>query len=421
VKRPLAVAWVCWFAMTAATLLGGCDFLRLKKDVARFDALGLIGGHATGPAGEDAPIIVVLSGSPAAGVLDSFVLERPGPYFFVVPQGTYQISAFIDRNHDFTYQPGEEPAAYHGAPTPLQVAVGQKVADVDVHIVADSSVRLDFPISVSALGKRNAKELPAVQIGDVVTLDDPRFDGKNGELGLWQPFEFLMKVGAGFYFLQPFDPQKVPVLFVHGAGGTPVDWRYVIDHLDRSKFQPWVAYYPSGADLDLIARGFARWMTAISARYDFKQFIIVAHSMGGLVSRSAINAMADHPVAGTLSLFVTLSSPWNGFGAAAAGAEHSPVVMPMWVDMAPGSAFQESLFRTPLPAHCPYHLFFSFGGHSLLAGGANDGTVALSSELALPAQQAAQKLYGFDDTHMGILNDAEVSKTLNALLAGAIK
>ncbi len=420
-RRTAATVSAALVVVAASLLLDGCNLFRLKKDVARFDAFGLIGGHVTRVADEDAPIIVVLTASPAAGVLDSFVLERPGSYFFVVPPGSYQIAAFVDRNRDFTYEPNDEPAAYYGAPTVVPIAAGQKVAGIDVQIPAQPQVRIDFPVAVRDLGKRGTHELPPVQIGEVVTLDDPRFDAKNGDLGLWQPAEFLFNVGAGFYFLEPFDSKKIPVLFVHGAGGTPIDWRYVIEHLDRTKFQPWLLYYPSGADLEVIARGFARWMAAIAARYDFQHFILVAHSMGGLVSRAAINEMADRDVGGMLSLFVSISSPWNGYGAAASGVEHSPVVMPMWVDMAPGSPFLASLFKTPLPKHCPYHLFFSYGGHSLLLGGANDGTVALSSELAPPAQQAATRLYGYDETHMGILSDAHVSQTLNALLADAVK
>jgi pimeloyl-ACP methyl ester carboxylesterase len=410
-------ALIC--ATAAPVLLDGCSLLRLKENVARIEAQGLIGGHVTRASNEGAPIIVVLSASPPAGVVDSFVLEKPGAYFFVVPQGTYQVAAFVDRNRDFTYQPNAEPAAYYGAPTAVPVAVGQKVKDIDVEIPAEPHVHLDLAISVGDLGKRGKE--PPIQIGDVVTLDDPRFAAKNGELGLWQPVEFLLNVGAGFYFLQPFEPTKVPVLFVHGAGGTPRDWRYLIEHLDRSKFQPWVLYYPSGMSLDTLARGFARWMSAIAVRYEFQRFIIVAHSMGGLVSRAAINDMADRPVGGVLALFVTISSPWNGYGAAASGVKNSSVVMPMWVDMAPGSPFLERMFLTPLPPQCPYDLLFSYGGHSLLLRGANDGTVALSSELVLPAQHTAKKVYGFDADHMGILRSAEVSETLNTLLAGALQ
>jgi pimeloyl-ACP methyl ester carboxylesterase len=420
VNRARASAFVSLLA--AVLLLDGCKFYGLKKDVARFNALGLIGGHVSRAQDDDAPIIVLLTTSAApTKVLDSFVLERPGAYFFVVPAGTYQIAAFVDRKRDFTYAPDQDPAVFYGAPTVVEVAAGQKVAGLDLHIPPAPGVRLDFPIvALEQFGKRGTRAIPPVEIGDIVSLDDPRFAPENGTLGMWQPVEFLFDVGAGFYFLQEYDPRKVPVLFVHGVGGTPRDWTYLIEHLDRTKFQPWVLFYPSGGDLDLMARGSARWLGTLAARYELRHVIIVAHSMGGLVSRATINELTNNGSGGLLALFVSISSPWNGYGAAASGAEHSPVVMPMWTDMAPGSAFLKGLFATPLPPQCPYDLFFSYAGHSLLMGQANDGVVALSSELARPAQQAAQKVYGFDATHMTILDSAEVSQTLNSLLSNAV-
>jgi len=417
VNRAFATALIA----AAVLLLDGCALWKLKKDVARLEGLVLIGGHVSRAHEDDAPIVVVLSTSSPAKVADSFVLERSGPYFFVVPEGTYRIAAFVDRNHDFIYQPDVEPAAYYGAPTDVRVAAGAPISRLDVHIGSEPRVRLDFPISVGDLGKRGTRELPTIQLGDIVTLDDSRFSAQNGKLGLWQPVEFLFDVGAGFYFLQPFDPAKVPVLFVHGAGGTPRDWRYLIEHLDRTKFQPWVLYYPSGVDLDLAARGTARWMNTLAVRYKFQRVIIVAHSMGGLVSRATINAMTAGGNGGTLALFISISTPWNGYAAAASGVEHSPVVMPMWTDMAPGSPFLEGMFGTSLPPQCPYYLLFSYAGHSLLLDQANDGVVALSSELALPAQRAAKQVYGFDESHVSILRSAEVSQTLNMLLANAAR
>lgn len=43
-------------------------------------------------------------------------------------------------------------------------------------------------------------------------------------------------------------------------------------------------------------------------------------------------------------------------------------------------------------------------------------TSRLPCELALPAQLSAKKVYGFDESHMTVLTNAEVAHTLNALL-----
>lgn len=418
--RTTATTITLLLALAATVaLVGGCALYGLKKDIARLEAICLIGGHVSRAQDDDAPIVVVLTSGVPTKVLDSFVLDRSGAYFFVVPPGTYQIAAFVDRKRDLTYAPDEDPAAYYGAPTDVQVAAGQKVAGLDVRVPSEPQDRLNFPIAVRAFGRRGTRGMPPIQVGDIVTLNDPRFSAENGKRGLWQPVEFLFDIGAGFYFLEEFDPKKVPILFVHGAGGTPRDWSYLIEHLDRTKFQPWVIHYPSGLDLDMMARGAARWITALATRYEFQHFIIVAHSMGGLVARATINEMTAHGNSNMLALFISISTPWNGYAAAASGVEHSPVVMPMWTDMAPGSAFLDGIFRTPLPPQCAYYLLFSYAGHSLLLSQANDGVVALSSELALPAQHAAKKVYGFNESHVGILASAEVSRTLNTLLAAA--
>jgi pimeloyl-ACP methyl ester carboxylesterase len=81
--------------------------------------------------------------------------------------------------------------------------------------------------------------------------------------------------------------------FVHGAGGNPSEFRTLVEHLDRKKFQPWLAFYPSGLDVATIARGAARWLDVLAVRDRFERIVIVAHSMGGLVSREVIDDMIE--------------------------------------------------------------------------------------------------------------------------------
>ena len=91
--------------------------------------------------------------------------------------------------------------------------------------------------------------------------------------------------------------------------------------------------------------------------------------------------------------------------------EYAPTVVRSWYDMAPGSDYLRTLFDTGLDG-TEHHLLFSFRGES------GDGVVTLASELRPEAQQQARKLYGFDDTHTGILEDAEVTTLVNRLLSG---
>ena len=38
------------------------------------------------------------------------------------------------------------------------------------------------------------------------------------------------------YFLQEYAMDKIPILFVHGSGGNPTDFRILIEGLDRSRY-----------------------------------------------------------------------------------------------------------------------------------------------------------------------------------------
>jgi pimeloyl-ACP methyl ester carboxylesterase len=119
-------------------------------------------------------------------------------------------------------------------------------------------------------------------------LDDEAFGPAAGPYGLWEIMNFLNDGITGIYFMEPFDPDRIPVLFVHGISGYPQEFSALIDELDRDRFQPWFYFYPSGFALDGLSGHLATLLERLHVRHDFDEFAIVAHSMGGLVSRGAI-------------------------------------------------------------------------------------------------------------------------------------
>jgi len=249
-------------------------------------------------------------------------------------------------------------------------------------------------------------------IGRVVPLDDPLFARDKYSLGMWKPLDFMKNIGGGLYFLQEYQPGRVPVLFVHGINGGPDDWRIIIEHLDRERFQPWVMYYPSGLRLDMVSDYMVKAMADLQNMYRFKQVDIIAHSMGGLVTRSFIKKYCEHfpNRAKKIGLIVTINSPMGGMPSAALGME-APFAVPSWSDVAPGSDFLKDLHTWSWPDYIPYYLVFSYK-----EGESGDGTVSLQSQLPYDIQSEAVRMYGFNNTHSGTLRDKAFLSVLNELL-----
>lgn len=364
-------------------------------------------------------VVVLLEeklGTPAPAAY--WVLHRPGPFAFLRPPGTYQLFAFEDENEDLAFQRGE-PAGWYGKPSSVLAAPGHRVEGLEVQLRRsgrEAAARVE-----ATLARANLRALPRQRhAGGVTRLDDPRFSASTGKLGLWDPSLFLERYGMGIHFLQPFEPGKVPVLFVHGASGYPQEWAPLVSDLDRSRFQPWVFQYPSGLRLQVVSDALADLLEELRARHRLGTVFVVAHSMGGLVSRTAIALRRAGGDEGGVSLFVTISTPWRGHDAARLGVQHSPVVVPSWNDMAPGSAFLRALRASPLPPDVAYHLFFGYrGGETLTMRENSDRSVTLQSMLDPAAQGEAVRLHGFFEDHQSILQSADVSRALGKLMADA--
>jgi len=72
-------------------------------------------------------------------------------------------------------------------------------------------------------------------LGEVADLDEERFAPESARSGLWEPLTALRSEATGLFFAEPYDPDKIPILFVHGIGGTPRDLRTLIESLDRDR------------------------------------------------------------------------------------------------------------------------------------------------------------------------------------------
>jgi pimeloyl-ACP methyl ester carboxylesterase len=406
------------FTILVMVFSQGCGFSKLKQDLKEWETVSTISGTIISESPRKKPIFIALF-SIDKELLRYDIKYKFGQYEFFVLPGTYYIAAFEDANEDFIFQHDEYVGAY-GSPDPIEVAAGSNIDTINVTLLSPEKAKLAMPQIYTKPEKAVKIEAKDVNFGKIVKINDPRFSIENAEVGLWEPFRFINEVGAGIFFMESYNPKKIPIIFVHGAGGHPGQWAYLIEHIDRTRFQPWLAFYPSGLRIGDIGNALADTIARMKQTYKFDNTIIVAHSMGGLVSRSAINHLSKMKYPGSIKLFVSISTPWGGHSAAAQGIKHAPAVVPAWYDMAPDSPFIASLYETPLPKGTDFYLIFSHksrsGMSNLFKSGNNDGVVTLRSQLSLPAQKAAVKTYGLFEDHVLILNSKTTSDTLNDFL-----
>ena len=413
---------LCFFCL----LCSGCAMFKPDEQKAlenvTLEQVGIIRGTVNGGSSPDKPVVVVLLAVDLnvdgyiKDLVDKRVLYRSGRFHFMVPPGTYYVGAFEDSNENYTFQHDEYVDLY-GSPDIIYVQAGGKYDHIDINLQPPDKARDKVPFIYELQPPPAQPTRIKNRYGQIVTLDDPRFALENGVLGMWHPAELSKIIEGGIYFLEEYDPHKIPILFVHGAGSTPVVWKSAVEGLDRTHFQPWVVIYPSGFRLEIISKALSLVLNEMHSRLHFKHLFVVAHSMGGLVSKRTINNLLKRGEAEMVNLLVTMATPWGGHEGATTGVKRSPVIIPSWYDMVPGSPFTKGLYEEPLPAHMRFYLLFAHRGkYSLLRNTNTDGVVSLKSQLLPEAQETAVNVRGFDESHVDILHSPKALAQLHQIL-----
>lgn len=394
-------------------VLTGCAMVKLRQEVNQFQASTILVGRVSTDFPGKGPIIVAAYtvDQGKRGVEHYAVLHEQGEFELMVRKGNYGVFAYWDNNSNLIYDPGE-PAGQYGAPTRVFAPAGGVVPEINIAI-PEKAQQVDVPpgFEISSVKPR---KLHSRLAGAKVNLDDDLFSEENGSRGFWEPLSFYKEIGGNIYFLEEYDPQKIPVLFIHGAADTPRSWQYFIDNIDRNRFQPWLFYYPSGARIPSMSNLLSWKLGNLHIKYNFDQLYITAHSMGGLVARSFI---MDHgrqiPY---VSLFVSLATPWGGVKMAEHGVKQSPAVIPSWIDIQPESAFIQSLYSQKMPATVSFYMFSGHRGSRNPFRPNNDGTIALSSLLDSRPQSEAKMNYAFNEDHASIITSEAVLEQYNAIV-----
>jgi len=98
----------------------------------------------------------------------------------------------------------------------------------------------------------------------------------------------------GLYFLQPYDPERIPLVFVHGLFSTPWTWVQTINGLQadpeiRKHYQFWVFAYPTGYPILYSALRLRQELARVDQAYpNHKPYVVVGHSMGGMLTHDQI-------------------------------------------------------------------------------------------------------------------------------------
>ena len=410
--------------ITVTLLLAGCalnKFALLERNLQAFGDTGALSGTVEHRSSDRSRIIVTVfeDQSDTPVFVNATRVMEDGLFIFLVPPGhNYYLLAFDDRDGNTAYSPGEAVGMCGGSsPDKIRVNSKRRYARCNLKLVKRGVMPAAFAASLAQPHSVKHNQVPLVA-GDIADLNDARFSAESGEKGLWAPFDFITEVGAGVYFIEPYDPEKIPVLFVGGAAGYPQQWKYFIDHMDRKRFQPWFYLYPSGARLETAGRALDMFVKSLQKRFRFQTLYVTAHSMGGLVARDFIFRNRRKPNNDYIKLLITISTPWGGHEAAALGTRYSPATIPSWIDMAVDSDYQKAVFARPLDPKVRFYLLYGHKGRPALLMGNNDGSVSIASMLRTEAQNDALRTYGFDEDHDSILQSAVVVETYNSLLAG---
>jgi len=321
-----------------------------------------------------------------------------------LPAGKYDLLVLADKDKNNILEQSE---VLGRRQVELSLNINKEKVLTDSDINLSKSSKIDWNINITVPPAPEIENSLVFPKGAIRRLDDPIFDQELATLGMYEPAAFLERAPTFFYTLEEYLPYKVPVIFVHGMDGTAREFIPIIEKMDRERYVPWFFYYPSGNDLDHLAENFYRLF--LSGKLFPRMgppMIIVAHSMGGLVAREALNLQQGTKSENTVALLITLASPFGGHPDAASGVKNAPMVIPSWRDLNPDGQFIRKLFQKPLPESVKHQLLYAYANPDMFKPDDNsDGVVPLYSQLHPLAQKQSSRNIGFNSSHTGIKTD----------------
>jgi pimeloyl-ACP methyl ester carboxylesterase len=176
-------------------------------------------------------------------------------------------------------------------------------------ITAPVTATLDFHAMDATLALRRPAKQPTASVEGKIR---PLAANFSAPISYYQPPANLMFVGlfggfnaknypskTGLYFLQPYDPDRIPLVFVHGLFSTPFTWAQTINGLQsdpeiRKHYQFWTFAYPTGNPILYSALQLRQELARVDQLYpNHRPYVVVGHSMGGMLTHAQVTTVTS--------------------------------------------------------------------------------------------------------------------------------
>lgn len=238
------------------------------------------------PTGQD-------TGLREAGIGLPVVAQLPAPRDPNAPRSGYHLPAtLVAQPRQKARGPGRLPTASAAAPSAQSGAGGDGAAGTAGPDCCEAA--LVDPTAVSAVPTASGTLPVAMDL--TAPLEATRATG----VGPLTALANLLRPGRftgepRIVFLEPYQPDKTPLVLVHGLLSTPGVWRPLVTRLladprIRDCCQLWFFYYPTGQPVPLSALQLREALNDAVAETGLdQQMILIGHSMGGILSRAQVS------------------------------------------------------------------------------------------------------------------------------------
>jgi pimeloyl-ACP methyl ester carboxylesterase len=207
---------------------------------------------------------------------------------------------------------GERPPTERFYPTEMAfpltafLAPNSRLKDpsVDIKEARECTLKLIDPVRQRAVGtKPNLIALetdlttPLAYMWSRTDLDRYRWTG------LLRPEHALER--ANLLLIRPYEPNKIPVVMVHGLISTPLAWIPMLNELLRDpkiqeRYQFLLYMYPTGVPIPIASSSLRDSLIQAKQLYNpdgrdpsFDQMVLLGHSMGGVLARTTAVSSSD--------------------------------------------------------------------------------------------------------------------------------